>query len=218
MFWKKTEYKSTFISLVIHGIALLLLLAFKITPEEDLTEYVTIGFGTVAKSNSTGAAEKVEPVKVEEKKKDEVVVPKTKNIDIENKVIATKVEEKKVEEKKVEQKKIEKVETKVEEDDINDGTGNFGFELDFGGKGKRKIYSYNIPEYPPSVSKEIDVKLQFSIMPDGSVGRIIPIKKADTELESAAMNSLRQWRFEPLPEGSKKAPQSVSITFPFRLR
>ena len=55
-------------------------------------------------------------------------------------------------------------------------------------------------------------------MPDGSVGRIIPIIKADTELEAAAMNSLRQWRFEPLPEGSKKNPQSVSITFPFRLQ
>jgi protein TonB len=55
-------------------------------------------------------------------------------------------------------------------------------------------------------------------MPDGSVGRIIPIIKADTELEAAAMNSLRQWRFEPLPEGAKKNPQSVSITFPFRLQ
>ncbi len=55
-------------------------------------------------------------------------------------------------------------------------------------------------------------------MPDGSVGRIIPIQKADTRLEAAAMNSLRQWRFEPLPEGKQSKPQSVAITFPFRLQ
>jgi protein TonB len=214
MFWKKSEFKSTIVSVVIHAIILLALLAFKITPEVDLNEYVTIGFGTIAKSNSSGSTQKSITTKVEPKKKDEVLVPKTKNVDKENEVVVAKPIEKKEDIKKEEIKDEGKKEVKETEE----GEGNFGFELDFGGKGKRKIYSYRIPEYPPSVSKEIDVKLRFTIMPDGSVGRIIPIIKADTELEAAAMNSLRQWRFEPLPEGAKKNPQSVSITFPFRLQ
>ena len=67
-------------------------------------------------------------------------------------------------------------------------------------------------------SKEIDIKLKFSILPDGSVGKIIPLMKADTRLEMAAINSLRNWRFEPLRIGQKKNEQSVVITFPYRLR
>ena len=95
---------------------------------------------------------------------------------------------------------------------------NFGFEIDFGGRGKRKIYSYALPSYPEGVTKEIDVKLKFTIQPDGTVGKIIPLIKADTKLEFAAINSLRQWRFEPLPESQKKLEQSAVIIFPFRLQ
>ncbi|MDA3861742.1 MAG: TonB family protein [Melioribacteraceae bacterium] len=215
MFWKKSEYKSTSISIIIHLLILLLLMAFKITPEVDMNEYVTIGFGDFGNSSSSGAISKRESKKKtkKDKEKKEVEVPTAKNVDETNKTVAAK--ESKKEDAKPEEKKVEKDEGL---EDNSEGKGNFGFELEFGGKGKRKIYSYNIPAYPPGVSKEIDVKLRFTIMADGSVGRIIPIQKADTRLEAAAMNSLRQWRFEPLPEGTQSKPQSVAITFPFRLQ
>ncbi|PKL82433.1 MAG: hypothetical protein CVV24_10065 [Ignavibacteriae bacterium HGW-Ignavibacteriae-3] len=99
-----------------------------------------------------------------------------------------------------------------------EGDGGFGFELDFGGKGMRRIYSYNLPEYPEGVAKEIDVKLRFTILPDGTVSKIIPLIKADTKLEFAAINSLKQWRFEPLPPNAKQLDQTVVITFPYRLQ
>lgn len=92
------------------------------------------------------------------------------------------------------------------------------FEIDFGGKGMRKIYSYSLPPYPKGVSKEIDVKLKFSILPDGTVGKILPLIKADARLELVAINSLRQWRFEPLPESKKGIQQFAVIIFPFRLK
>ncbi|MBU1115399.1 MAG: energy transducer TonB [Bacteroidetes bacterium] len=215
MFWKKSGYRSTAISVVIHLSIILLLMAFKITPEIDLNEYVTIGFGNIGESSSTGSLTKSEPdiPLVSEKKKNEIEIPKVKNIDETNDAVPVKAEE----------KVIDKQPTKTEAKDkvIDDGSeskGNFGFELDFGGKGQRKIYSYEIPAYPPGVSKEIDVKLQFTIMADGSVGRIIPVQKADTRLEAVAMNSLRKWRFEALPEGVKGKPQTAVITFPFRLQ
>jgi len=99
-----------------------------------------------------------------------------------------------------------------------DGNGGFGFELDFGGRGKRRIYSYFLPAYPEGVSKEIDLRLRFTILPDGTVSKIVPLIKADARLESSAINSLRQWRFEPIPTNMKQMEQTVVITFPYRLQ
>lgn len=96
-----------------------------------------------------------------------------------------------------------------------DGLGE-GFGIDWGGR-VRKIYNYNIPSYPAGVAKDIDVKLRFSIMPDGTVGNIAVIKKADNRLEQVAIDALRLWRFEPLPKNSKQEEQITIITFPFRL-
>ncbi|MEI7813137.1 MAG: energy transducer TonB [Ignavibacteria bacterium] len=97
------------------------------------------------------------------------------------------------------------------------GTGD-GYDIDWGGRGNRKIYSYAIPAYPDGVSKVIDVKLKFTILPDGTVGTIIPLIKADIKLETAAINSLRQWRFEPLSQKQKRQEQTAVIIFPFRLQ
>jgi len=212
MFWKKSEYKSAAISITVHLLILLLLMAFKFSPEYDTTEYVTIGFGTIGKTSSSGKITKKVPKREVKRDKREVEVPKVKNSDETNIVAAPPKKKKEV------KKAVVKKETNKGREESGDGEGKFGFELDFGGKGKRKIYSYIIPSYPPGVSKEIDVKLKFTIMPDGSVGRIFPVRKADTRLEAAAINSLRQWRFEALPSGQKQKSQSAIITFPFRLQ
>ena len=45
----------------------------------------------------------------------------------------------------------------------------------------------------------------------------MPLIKADTRLEEAAIKSLRQWRFEPLPKNKKNNEQVAVIIFPFRL-
>jgi protein TonB len=98
------------------------------------------------------------------------------------------------------------------------GPGGFGIGIDWGGKGNRKIYSYSLPTYPEGVEKEIDIKLSFTILPDGTVGQIRPLTKADTRLEDAAINSLRQWRFEALSPSMKQSEQAAVIVFPYRLR
>ena len=98
------------------------------------------------------------------------------------------------------------------------GPGGFGYGIDWGGRGNRKIYSYTLPSYPEGVQKEIDIKLSFTILPDGTVGQIRPLTKADTRLEDAAINSLRQWRFEALSPNMKQTEQAAVIVFPYRLR
>jgi protein TonB len=98
------------------------------------------------------------------------------------------------------------------------GPGGFGYGIDWGGRGNRKIYNYILPAYPDGVNKEIDIKLSFTILPDGTVGQIRPLTKADTRLEDAAINSLRQWRFEALSPQMKQTEQAAVIVFPYRLR
>lgn len=229
MFAYNRKNYSYLISIASHLILMLIFMAVNFSIEYNEDEYVTIGFGTFGNVSSSGAlgfeekkdksAEKTEPV-IEKSEDKKVELPKTQNTDIEN--IVKAAEPKKEKEKPVEE--IVKPLVQKEDGDTKgrevtgEGEGNFGFEIDFGGKGLRKIYSYSLPSYPEGVSKEIDVKLRFTILPDGSVGKIIPLIKADTKLEIAAINSLRQWRFEPLPNKQKQTEQTAIIVFPYRLQ
>ncbi len=205
---QKTITTSYFISLLLHVAVLVLFFYLKLEVEYPVKEYIEVGFGGITGGASSAGAENVlEEKKIEELKvdtKEDVAVPKVKNT-FENEVPSTA--KKKTEEKLVEPKGNQGI-----------GTGNSGFDIEWGGNGKRKIYSYTLPAYPEGVNKEIDIRLRFSILPDGTVGTIFPLTKADTKLENTAMNSLRQWRFEPLPVKQKKTEQFAIIVFPYRLQ
>src|SRR4030042_7075631 len=213
MFYRKSKNLSYLLSIASHLILLLLFMFINFTIEHEEDEYVTIGFGTMGQMSSSGIIgnetnretdtqpPQREITRLDDKK---IEVPLTQNVDTEN--IITKSEKK--QEENIRSQTVKPLKTDNQEsagrENTGSGEGSFGFEIDFGGKGKRRIYSYILPEYPSGVSKEIDVKLRFSILPDGTVGKIFPLIKADTKLEMAAINSLRQWRFEPLPSNSRQ--------------
>jgi len=73
---------------------------------------------------------------------------------------------------------------------------------------------------PPTatVDREIDIELRFWILPNGTVSRVIPLKKADPRLEAVAINYLRHWRFNPLPTDGVADEQWGIIPFKFRIR
>jgi protein TonB len=221
---KKSGRISFFISLALHVAITFILMAFTFSVDHDDEEFVTVGFGTFGRLSSSGAAGKNLDVnktpsikkETEIKKAKEVDLPKAKQDDENPVYAADKVKKEKDNPPKPAASKKE--DNSKGRENTGEGSGKFGFELDFGGKGKRKIYSYELPAYPAGVSKEIDVKLRFTILPDGTVGKIFPLIKADTRLESAAINSLKRWRFEPLPGGQKQADQTAVIIFPFRLQ
>lgn len=210
MGFNKIRNISYFISFALHLILAFFfyLVSFQIEPDES--EFVLLGFGTFGKNSKPSliSKENKKNEKPKDNKKKNVKVPKAKNTE-ENDVTPVMEKEKENPEKK---KKKEK------EEILGGEEGNYGFAIDFGGKGRRKIYSYTLPAYPEGVSKEIDVKLRFTILPDGSVTNIFPLIKADARLEMAAINSLRQWRFEPLPSAQKQIAQNAIIVFPYRLR
>lgn len=204
----KNTLNSYAISIGIHALGLILMMFWSFDVGATETEYLTVGFGTFGASNMPGTNKKsTKTVKKESKtEKKDVSVPKVKNNDDNNVSSSSTIKNNKDE--KLSQEKFE---------DPFGGQG-FGIQLDWGGLGIRKIYNYYIPQYPPGVNKEVDLKLRFTIFPDGTVGRIIPLIKVDSRLENAAISSLRKWKFEPLSGNKKKVDQTVTIIFPFRLR
>lgn len=229
MLTRNPRNTSYIISLLLH-LTIIIVFAFinlSVGLEED--DYVTVGFGSGVAMGSSGPigkdteTEKPLPNQEQLKQKNDeqkkVDLPKSNALDNEN--IIKEANKKKQKEELIAEKikplNDNRQKSKGTEAE-GEGVGGFGFELDFGGKGMRKIYSYTLPEYPEGVSKEIDVKLRFTILPDGTVGKIFPLIKADARLEMAAINSLRQWRFEPLPPNAKQVEQTAVITFPYRLQ
>jgi outer membrane biosynthesis protein TonB len=195
-------------------------------------EYVELSFGTSGKSGSSGAiGTKINEVaetsvpevknKTVETKREvkEVELPKAVNTSEESVITPADKTKEKAEELKTENKEVSTSKnTTAGQGNKAEGDGSFGFDIDWGGKGKRKIYSYLLPEYPAGVYKEIDIKLKFTILPDGTVGTINLLTKADTRLENAAISSLRNWRFEELSPSQKQGEQTAVIVFPYRLQ
>ncbi len=90
------------------------------------------------------------------------------------------------------------------------------YELKWEGDIQRTPIIRPLPDY--TVDVEAVITARFEVMPDGSVGRMIPLKKMNPELEQEVFKTLRSWRFNPLPPGVPQSPQWGTITFRFVLQ
>jgi len=229
---KKSSGISYTISFALHAIAIVLFLLINLSFDYIPSEYVELSFGISDQTGSSGAqGNKIniikETPKASEKEQSKQKNPEVKEVDLpfainteDENVIKPANNEKEIAEERTElNTETTASNSKMNEEGNNtEVEGNFGFDIDWGGKGTRKIYSFILPQYPDGVKKEVNIKLQFTILPDGTVGTIIPKMKADTRLENAAINSLRQWRFEALSQNQKQVEQSAVIVFPYRLQ
>lgn len=218
------------LSVIIHVIIFLIFLVIKINAYYPSKDFVEVTFGVSGKSGSVGilgadinksknlkkgkTTKKKPTVKRKEKK---IELPKSSST---NKIKLNKSKKTKTKSGVVLKEKTRKNKSvkKGNKGKKNIGKNNSGYDIDWGGRGQRRIYSFSLPEYPRGVNKEINIRLRFTILPDGTVGSIIPLIKADTRLEDAAIKSLRQWRFEPLTTGQSKVVQTAVIIFPYRLK
>ena len=229
---KKTSGISYSISLAFHAIVVLLFLFINLSFDYTPSEYVDLSFGNSGEEGSSGAqGNKINIIK-EIPKQSEKEQSKDKSLEVKevDLPVAVNTEDENVIKPANNEKEIAKESTELntetntsnsnsgEEGNNSNAEGNFGFDIDWGGKGTRKIYSFILPQYPEGVKKEVNIKLQFTILPDGTVGTIIPKMKADTRLENAAINSLRQWRFEALSSNQRQVEQNAVIVFPYRLQ
>jgi len=229
---KKSSGISYTISFLLHSVAILLFLFINLSFDYLPSEYIDLSFGNSGQEGSSGAqGNKISIIKEipkqNEKEQSKDKSPEVKEVDL---PVAVNTEDENVIKPANNEKEISEesndLNTEVSTSNSNNGEegnnssaeGNFGFDIDWGGKGTRKIYSFILPQYPEGVKKEVNIKLQFTILPDGTVGTIIPKMKADTRLENAAINSLRQWRFEALSSNQRQVEQNAVIVFPYRLQ
>lgn len=226
---KEPRNISYLVSVSFHIILAIIFMFVKMSDDLSYEEYLLVGFGSgsgLGNPSAIGTTKTINEEKSEtdknlnlKEKLKKIDLPKARQTDENNILAQTEMKKEKTEIVDSKVKPLIKGENKKTGSEIGgEGDGGFGFELDFGGRGVRRIYSYNLPEYPEGVAKEIDVKLRFTILPDGTVSKIIPLIKADAKLEFTAINSLKQWRFEPLPTNAKQVEQIVVITFPYRLQ
>lgn len=100
------------------------------------------------------------------------------------------------------------------------GTGNeqeksAPYELEWEGDINRAPMVQPLPSNP--TDSEATLTIRFEVKPDGTIGRIVPLKKMNPELEREVLRTLRSWRFSRLPSGVPQQPQWGTITFRFVL-
>jgi protein TonB len=95
------------------------------------------------------------------------------------------------------------------------GLGTGLGDIEWGGGGNRVVLQKKIPVYPQGVNNSGTIRIKFTVLPDGTVDKMIPLEKADPRLERAAMEALRQWRFNPIKDNV--AMEGI-ITMAFKLR
>jgi TonB family protein len=100
------------------------------------------------------------------------------------------------------------------------GTGNeqeksAPYELKWEGDIERNPMVQPLPDN--TTDAEATITIRFEVKPDGSIGRIVPLKKMNPELEREVMRTLRSWRFSQLPSGLPQQSQWGTITFRFVL-
>lgn len=95
----------------------------------------------------------------------------------------------------------------------NDDEKTSPYELKWEGDIERATMAQPMPEN--SSNEEAVITMRFEVRPDGTVNRIIPLKKMSPELEAEVMRTLRSWRFSRLPGGVPQQAQWGTITFRF---
>lgn len=82
----------------------------------------------------------------------------------------------------------------------------------------RDILYDPLPKYPEGLDKEARIKIRITVLPNGTIGDLIPLQKADATLESETMKTLRLWRLSPLKSTDPQLNQTAIITFRFVLQ
>lgn len=167
------------------------------------------------------------PEQEEEIEEEEIKTPETDKVDPQEEttteeekevVVPPKSEEDPVQQEGAESSGDEQGNTG--ERNADQGTGNeqeksAPYELNWEGDIERNPMVQPLPEN--TTDAEATITIRFEVKPDGTVGRIIPLKKMNPELEREVMRTLRSWRFSRLPSGVPQQSQWGTITFRFVL-
>ncbi|MDZ7755006.1 energy transducer TonB [Rhodohalobacter sp.] len=166
------------------------------------------------------------PEQQEEIQSEEVVeTPETEVIDPQNVEVEEEVDEEVVPPVAQEAEEVQEgvetsgvVEGTTGETNVEEGTGNdedrsAPYELQWEGDLERSPMVQPMPDN--QTNEEATITVRFEVHPDGSLGRVVPLRKMNPELEREVMRTLRSWRFSRLPSGVPQESQWGRITFNF---
>lgn len=94
------------------------------------------------------------------------------------------------------------------------GRGEGLGDIDWGGGGNRTVLNKVLPERPAFLNREVQLRIRFTVLPDGSVGEMRPVQKGDSELEKLSMGALRRWKFNRIAGSTE---MTGVITFSFKM-
>lgn len=168
------------------------------------------------------------PEEVEPIEDDEVIeTPETDIIDPQNVEVTEEIEVEEVPPLSEEDEQVQ--EGVVESGDVDGTTGDINVDAGTGSNPDRSA-PYDLqwegeldrsPMVQPlptnQTNEEAVITVRFEVNPDGSLGRVIPVRKMNPELEREVMRTLRSWRFSRLPSSAPQEPQWGTITFRFVL-
>jgi outer membrane biosynthesis protein TonB len=96
-------------------------------------------------------------------------------------------------------------------------TGDEMFSVSWEGTPRTKI-SGELPKFPAGVDRGATVNISFTVAPDGAVVFVAPAAKGLPQMEKAAMDALRGWRFNALEKSQSQVNQKGVAIFVFQLR
>ena len=91
------------------------------------------------------------------------------------------------------------------------------YEINWEGVVRDVLYD-PLPSYPRGLDKEASIQIRITVLPNGTVGDLIPLQKADATLESETIKTLKLWRLSPLKPTDPQMNQTATITFRFELQ
>ncbi len=240
--WDKYTARGFAIALIIIALLMLLLPIFRIkTPyvakyeiNKVPIEYLNFGNGDgtgMSKGNLTEEGEKFKGKKPGSDLEDATIAAKKNTTrvkmsdDVDNATKFVPVKQLASNEKNKNQKEGTAVNNvgSPEGSDLGTGLGEKGFgagsglglgDIEWGGGGNRIVLHKKLPKYPPGVNTGARIRILFTVSRDGSVINMVPLQKGDPVLEKAAMDALREWRFNPLNVDKE---MTGIITFTFKL-
>ncbi|MES2764839.1 MAG: TonB family protein [Bacteroidota bacterium] len=87
-------------------------------------------------------------------------------------------------------------------------------DIDWGGGGNRTVLNKVLPQFPPGAQPS-RVRLKFLVAPDGRVTKVYVVLKGDPKVERAAIDAMWKWKFSPLASNTEMVGE---IPFNFQLR
>jgi TonB family protein len=98
------------------------------------------------------------------------------------------------------------------------GRGSGGVGVGFAsGMGGRGWVVKPRASYPAGLNSEGVVQLRFTVLPNGMITNIVPVKRADAALVRAAISGLQRAKARPLPSDAPQVAQVATIPFSFEL-